>query len=348
MNDAQRNHNFQYDRYQLTPAQKLLLRATLLQGQPALAAWEQWKADVDIEKLEEASYSLLPQLCQNLLAHQVEDAHTARLKGIYRRNWYANQLQAKSLKSTLSKLAEAGIDSIVFGDAAHNVYLSDRPVSNAHLLIRQDKLDLAVKILTAHNWQASTQSSDQLSIQFQNQQQHRLYVQTRLFWGFPQAEIDEQVWQDAMAAGATSTAFLLSPTAQILEVCSRTFWKAREPSLQGLADAFLLIQKNELNWRQLVNQAQQYRMILPVRNTLSLLEQILHLSIPSWVMPTLTQLPLMPEELLTYQVLAEDWQLWMRSQFLPLQQQWMHIRSRSFPGKRALKTLLAPRISAIK
>jgi hypothetical protein len=348
MNDAQRNRNFLFDRYQLTPTQTLLLRATLLQGQPALAAWEQWKADVDIENLEEGSYSLLPQLCQNLLAHNVEDAHTARLKGIYRRNWYANQLHAKSLNSALSKLTEAGIDTIVFGEAALNVHLSNRPVSNAHLLIRQDELDLAFKTLTAHDWQVSTQTLDEFSIQFQNQQQHRLYVQTRLFWGFPQDMIDEQVWQDAMLAGATTTGFLLSPTAQFLEVCARAFWKARDQSLQGLADAFLLIQNNELTWRQVVDQAQQCRMILPVRNTLRLLEQVLHLSIPSWVIPTLMQMPLMPEELRTYQVLAEDWQLWMRSQFLPLQQRWMQIRSRSFPGKHILKTLLVPKISAIK
>ncbi|MHC5833634.1 MAG: nucleotidyltransferase family protein, partial [Nostoc sp.] len=88
---------FHFGSYRPTPAQELLLQASLLKEKAALTAWEQWRSSVDIEVLDAESYVLLPQLYQNLLAHGVEDPHMARLKGIYRRNWCANQLQIKAL-----------------------------------------------------------------------------------------------------------------------------------------------------------------------------------------------------------------------------------------------------------
>lgn len=349
MNDSQqetrKKHILQSGCYSLTFTQKLLLKAALLKGQSALTAWEQWKAHVDIETLDSVSYTLLPQLYQTLLAHGVEDPHMARLKGIYRRNWYANQLQIKSLNAILSTLADAGIDAIVLGDVALNSHGSNLPISSPHLLIRQEQLDLTFKTLTALNWKAPVPTPGQLSIQFKERQ--TLYIQARLFWAFPQDEVDEQVWRQAFSL--PSSGFLLDSTDQLLEVCARTFLKAKAQSIQGLADAFLLIQKfgNDLDWQRLVTQAQRYRMILPLRNMLTLLQQILRLDIPSWVLPALVQMPLLSEELVTYQVLAGEWRLWLRSQYLPvtkpLKQHLLQLRHRPFPGRRILKTLLVLR-----
>ncbi|MBD1859242.1 MULTISPECIES: nucleotidyltransferase family protein [Leptolyngbya] len=344
--EKHKKHIFQFGFYRLTFTQELLLKAALLKGQSALTAWEQWKARVDIETLDSTSFTLLPQLYQTLLAHGVEDPHMARLKGIYRRTWYANQLQIRSLHTILAALAEAGIDAIVLGDAALNFHASNLPVSSFHLLLRQDQLDPTFKTLTALDWEAPAPTPGQVSIQFKAQQQS-LYIQTRLFWAFPQDETDEQVWRRAISL--PNAGFLLDPTDQLLEICARTFLKARGQTIQGLADAFLLIQRfgDDLDWQRLITQAQRYRMILPLRNTLTLLHQILELDVPNWVLPTLVQMPLLSEELSTYQVLAGEWQPWLRAQSLPvmrpLEQYLFQLRHRPFPGRQILKTLLVPR-----
>src|SRR5947208_1037833 len=61
-----------------TAQQELLLRAVLAKGEQALTAWQEWKADIDIENLDEGSTRLLPLLCRNLKNEGVNDPLMAR------------------------------------------------------------------------------------------------------------------------------------------------------------------------------------------------------------------------------------------------------------------------------
>lgn len=365
------NRALSFSGYALTQAQELLLKAALLEGQAALTAWEQWKVSVDIETLDTASYALLPQLYQNLLAHGVEDAHMARLKGIYRRTWYANQLLLKRLKTLLSTLKETGIEAIVLGDAAFSALSSHdgsyRPISSFHLLLRSTDVDLAIQHLTLLNWQVPASSLGQQPIHLQDEQKHSLYLQVHLFWAIPQDYTDEQVWRyAALSSSQDMSGLMLSPTDQLLDVCARTFFKARVAQsvtpnesrpIHGIADALMLIRKSgdDLDWMRLITQAQRYQMILPVRNMLILLQQVLQLSLPCWVLPALLQMSIAQQEWLKYQVLAGDWRSFVRSRvmqliqpFSNLENRLLQLRHRPFPGRRVLRDLLVSKKSVIE
>lgn len=346
-------------RYYLTLEQALLLKAVVLEGELALTAWKEWKNRVDIEALDGTSYVLLPQLYQNLLSHRVEDPHMGRLKGIYRRNWYATQLQLKSLRVALTELSRAGIDVISLGDTAIHYYCRDRPITSNYLMVGSDQLVLTIETLTRKGWTATVPAPNAVFTQLQNRQQHKLYVQNHLFWGTPQEKIDQAVWQHAINLSTKQIDFLLpgflpSPTDQLLDVCVRTFFKAGMLSIQGIADAFLIVQTSgdAIDWRRLVAQAQQYRLVLPLRNLLTVLQEVLQPTVPEWVMLVLKRLPITPHELLTYQILAEDWPLWSRLQLLLKQQrlkpQWLQLRYAPFPGRSLLKSLLVSRKSIIE
>ncbi|AFZ15630.1 hypothetical protein Cri9333_4867 (plasmid) [Crinalium epipsammum PCC 9333] len=345
-------------RYRLTKKQELLLQAALLQGKAALSAWEQWQSSVDIEVLDAESHVLLPQLYRNLLTHGVEDPQMARLKGIYRRTWYANQLRLKQLKILLSHLKNAGIEAIVLGDAALGSCQDEtyRPISNFHLLVRSAELEGAIQQLSCLNWQASSALTHQL-IHLQDDRENSLYLQGHLFWAIPQDYIDEQVWKYAIPSGNNQPSWMLSPTDQLLDGCVRTFFKGRSRQIYGIADALMLIRKsgNDLDWMRLITQAQRYQMILPVRNMLILLQQVLQLSIPSWVLPALYQMPIAQTEWLNYQVLAGDKRSLARSILAQgirplnhLETKLFQLKHRSFPGKQILKNLLIPKKSALE
>lgn len=301
--------------YQLEPVEKQLLQAALLEGQAALTAWDQWRSEVDIEVLDSDSCALLPQLYQNLLAHNVEDAHIARLKGIYRRNWYASLLKLKSLKGILSDLDDVGIKAIVLGDAAFCLDRSDesnqvqnyRPISSFHLLVHPDCLEKTIQRLKELNWHTHDVLNQEF-IQLQDNHEQLLYLQRHLFWAIPQDYTDEQVWQNATESWSDIAAMRLSPTDQFLDGCARMFFKQHSRQIYRIADALILIQKsgNDFDWMRLITQAQRYQMILPVRNMLILLQQVLQLRIPSWVLPALSQMPISGMEWLNYQVLAND------------------------------------------
>lgn len=344
--------------YRLEPVQKQLLQAALLEGQAALTAWKQWQSSVDIEVLDSDSYALLPQLYQNLLAHNVEDVHMARLKGIYRRNWYANQLKLKSLKGILSDLNDVGIQAIVLGDAAFcsargnesNQVENYRPISSFHLLVHGDRLEKTIQRLKEVNWHTHDALTQQF-IHLQDDQKQSLYLQGHLFWAIPQDYTDEQVWQNAIADWGDAAGWRLSPTDQFLDGCARIFSRQRSRQIYGIADAYLLIRKsgNDLDWMRLITQAQRYQMILPVRNMLTLLHQVLQLLIPSWVLPALYQMPIAQTEWLNYQVLAEHKRSRVRSILAQgigslnyLETRLFELKHRSFPGKRLLKYFFIP------
>jgi hypothetical protein len=343
------------DGYQLSLAHQLLLQAVLLKGNTALSAWERWQSSIDIEVLDSDSYLLLPQLYQNLLAHDVEAAQMARLKGIYRRNWYANQLQLKHLKIVLSHLKGIGIEAILLGEAARSPAENYLPLSSFHLLLRADDLESAVQHLTALNWQVSDSRSPTF-IQLQDDRQHSLYLQGRLFWAIPQADTDDRVWQYATPGEDELAGWRLSATDLFLTQCAQIFSHGKSPQIGSIAAAMMPISSGkDLDWLRLIAQAQRYQMILPVRNTIVLLERVFQVSPPEWVLPALWQMPISQLEWLNYQVLAGDRQAWRRSKLARVSQRLNHVvaqlrqlRYRPFPGRQLLKNLLKPTTSALE
>ena len=337
----------------LTEEQELLLKAALLKEQSAMSAWEQWKSQIDIETLSSADYALLPQLYQNLLDHQVEDAHLARLKGVYRRNWYANQLQIKQLEALLSAIDHAGIEVIVLGDVALSAYYPNkgtRSISNFNLLLRLADLEKAVNFVKPFNWYSVTQQTSP-SIHLQNEQEQSLWVQAHLFWINPQDRTDEMVWRSAVPSwGWGEAGRMVSSIDQFLHLCSRTFLQGQLCQIQGIADAlFVLRSNNPLDWMQLITQAQCYQLILPVSNMLMLLQTILQVSVPDWVLSTLTEMEIAEEEWLNYQVWAGNQPLLMRSRVFHLvrrpltriRSRIVQLKQRRFPGRQRLKQLFS-------
>ncbi len=341
--------------YRLSHLQKLMLQATLLKGEFAMQAWDHWQSSVDIEDLDASSNVLLPQLYQNLLIHDIQHPYIARLKGIYRRNWYANQLHLKYLKTLLSHLKDRGLEVIVLGKASFCFQVENyRSIDSFHLLVRSRELESAVQQLRGLNWQ-TTKPITKPFIHMQDNRQYSLYLQGHLFWAIPQDDTDDRVWQYATPDWGDRAGWQLSVTDQFLDGCARTFFKNRSHQIYGIADAMTLIQKssNDLDWMRLITQAQRYQMILPVRNMLILLQEVLQFSAPSWVLPALSQMPIAQTEWLNYQVLAGDKRSLLRSTVAQsirplnyLQTQLLQLRHRPFPGRQVLKSLLTSTKSA--
>uniref|UniRef100_B8HPW7 Uncharacterized protein n=1 Tax=Cyanothece sp. (strain PCC 7425 / ATCC 29141) TaxID=395961 RepID=B8HPW7_CYAP4 len=338
--------------YCLSHGQELILQATLLKGETALQAWDRWQSAVDIETLDSPSAALLSQLYQNLLALGVQHQHMARLKGIYRRNWYANQLQLNYLSSLLAQLKNHKIEAIVLGQASFcsGSVENYRSINNFHLLVQQSELERAVHHLIGLNWQLIS-SIAKPWVHLQDQRQFPLYLQAHLFWCEPQDYTDAQLWHYATPYGCDPTGWQLSVTDQFLDRCARTFFKSPSNQIEGIADAMLLIQNSsqDLDWRRLIAQAQRYQMVLPVRNMLILLREVLQCSLPNWLPTELWQLPITRQEWLNYKVLAGDqqsyWQSKLAQTIATVNQLGTPLRPLihfPFPGKQIMKSLLRP------
>jgi hypothetical protein len=64
--------------------QELLLRAALLNGEPALEAWNEWRRTVNVDVVDYGSHRMIPQLYRNMQRLGVNDSLMERLKGVYR------------------------------------------------------------------------------------------------------------------------------------------------------------------------------------------------------------------------------------------------------------------------
>jgi len=95
----------------LTGEQNDLLRAALLTGDDAQAAWERWNARVDfeIDELGPYTYHLLTFVYQNLRECGYQSPVMRKLKGIYRRAWLENQLSGQKVTPVLRRLIDVGI-----------------------------------------------------------------------------------------------------------------------------------------------------------------------------------------------------------------------------------------------
>jgi hypothetical protein len=327
------------DRYQyrLKRSHIQLLQASLLSGNMAEDAWDKWQSSVNLDFVDNLSHQLLPQLYQNLTEQGLGGRYLPRLRGIYRRTWYANQLAIKLLKEILSSLGEVKVEAIIIGDAANlDKFYGDRchPISSLQLLVHAEHFEVAIQKLQGLGWVIARSipnfnQSNQLFIELHDSSERSLtlplYIQSHLF-NHSQAEADRdpQGWKEAKNSWQNGLAWQLSPTDHLLHECDRVFFAKRSlypvkyPQIISIAEAFLTIRHQSIDWKRLITQAQCYQMITPVRNMLCTLQDLLLLDLPDWVISELSQIPIANSEKSKYPVLKGDRLAFIRSRLSPL------------------------------
>jgi len=325
----------------LTQTQKWLLQATLSERETALQAWEQWRTQVDIEALDLAAYRMLSVLYLALTKHGVDDPHIARLKGVYRREWYANQLKGKRLAVGLQVLQAAQIEAVVIGDVALAAACyrdwGARTLTSFELLVPQRCLSLAIEALRANGWQSYAENIEDAQsgpLWFQDvvkEESVSLCLHSRLFWARPQTHTDCQPFQCAIAAQVSgTTAKVLSPVDLLLymalKVNQRSYKERQSQYLMDAAFAVMAIE-SEAEWVRLLTQAQRYELILPLRYLLLELQQVLDIALPKWVMPNLQGMAISYHELLSHTLSADDQLLLIKARMVKWRSQWRSLVS---------------------
>lgn len=306
-----------------TPQQELMLKAALWQGAPALAAWEEWQATTDFEQLDYGSFRLAPLLYHNLRAHQIEHPLLGRLKGIYRRAWYRNQLLFHHAGVLIERLHAAGVRTLVLKGAALSVlHYRDhglRPMDDFDLLIDEAQADAAFAVLRELNWQPKIQPellteayrAFSHSAAFKLASGGELDLHWRVFvrplWTRqPQAQTDATLWERARPLQLGSVATLtLDPADLLLHICAHGAAWNPVPPLRWIADALYILRTTpDLDWERVLVQAEARRLGLALRETLRYLHQTLDAPLPPPLWPRLEQLSVGRLDRLAYQQLT--------------------------------------------
>jgi hypothetical protein len=271
----------------------LLLRAALSDGDEARAAWRAWRAGADLDRIDQASFRLLPLAWRNLERLGVEDPWDGALRGFYRRAWCENQILFRRLAGVLDLLGAAGVEALVLKGAAlaSQAYgdAGARPMADADLLVRRRDLERALGRLAEAGWEAGDdeagrawkasprafrerfsgvglrQAGDALCVLDVHDRMLHLYARHRV--DFP----EERLWADAEPFDlAGRRARRLSPEHALLHACFHGFQRQDVGPVRWVADVDRLLRARGagFRWHRLLADARRARVLAPLRDAL--------------------------------------------------------------------------------
>lgn len=289
-----------------TRQQELLLRAALLSGTEATQAWIEARPRLDIDRLEEGSYSLLPLVYRQLQEAEVTEPLLPRLKGIYRHTWSKNQVVLRELRAVVDTLAAAGVEPLVIGGAARLAYYPElglRTLTEFELLVRAHDVERSLRALGWHGDTVPPRVLRGRSTLRVETAEHRPFG---LHWRLlPEYAVDgdEPVWQRARKIELPDVDVLgLGPADELLHVCAGGVRTALWANVQWIADAVVILRTSDVDWDGLVTQAEKRRASPRLREALAYLVQLLDAPVPPGVLSRLERFDVTRRDVIAHKV----------------------------------------------
>ena len=289
-----------------TRQQELLLQAALLQGNSALDAWQKWKSTVDFDLLDQGSHRLLPLLYRNMRTHNMIDPLMNILKGVYRSTWYKNQLIFYNMATLLRYFHEAGIKTMILKGAALTLlYYKDyalRPMQDFDVMVPSENILDAINLLQDLRWTPITGSLEELvdvylfsrhAYSFINAAGRECDLHWHLLYECLDNNADDDFWSGAISTIINNVpTYALNSADQLFHVCVHGVRWNYVPPLRWVADAMMILNTSpKIDWNRLIVQARKRHLILPLRDALLYLRDLLHAPLPSGVLQTIQNMP---------------------------------------------------------
>ncbi len=286
-----------------SPQQSLLLQGCLGTKQVAATAWSDWLSQVRdprsvFEKDLTGLKGLLPFIRHSLETNgiKVSDEFRVYLQVSSVREELRSNIYRKILAGTLLALRSAHCDVIALRAAAlsETVYEKESIRHNhaIELLVQPSHMQNAVNALR--------------QLPFQRQEHQRawqrdlhpyihetglpLVLHTRLLL-LPYYPVNlSETWtssRQAILSGVETK--ILSPSETLVHICGHASYSRSRANLRWVCDAVLTLRHYpDMNWNRVLEQAQQYRLTLPLWIMLEYLARRLHAPIPEEVLAELS------------------------------------------------------------
>lgn len=137
-----------------------LIRAVAMPMHEAHAAWREWRASADIDRLSAEAFHVIPVLGGRLGEWLDGDPAAGVFRGIVRRAWTETQLRLSAFRRIASALEQAGCGPVVAGGSLAVCLLNQSPesvrsISDIRLIVRRDSLARSVEVIEAAGWRLS-------------------------------------------------------------------------------------------------------------------------------------------------------------------------------------------------
>lgn len=282
-----------------TVRQQRLIQACAAPPDLARPAWQQWRAESDLERVDSASRRLLLWVYHRRaeLGLSAEDA--AALEPHYRQVWLRNQVLLNRAASVVSRLQAAGIRCLLLKGLALlvEVYQDEggRYLEDFDLLVHPEDLERAAYLLNAVGWKSpfpdevTTQKSHAHG--FSNAEGFSCDLHWNLMWR-PHAQVDETpLWLAKRPLRLRDEpAFTLSVEHLLLHLCVHGMAWETVPPIRWILDVHLLLRHHVAKWEAVLAEAQRRGVTLPLAEALMIYETVLPGEIPTFVQAQLRQI----------------------------------------------------------
>ena len=300
--------------------QLLLLQASLLEGPPALEAWHKWKQRIDFDKIDPASFKLLPLLSRNPSLQSLQDPIFEKCKGVYRRVWVENQILWKKMISVLSALLQQGVGKVVLlkGMAMILQYYQDfgtRVIGDIDILVDRSEARKVDAFLKSTGWKPSVSCIDLSRPNYLTRWYSLGYIHTSemnldMHWSFIQENsrsLDEAIFRDCGEFPLENISLHIPcPGDLLLQACIHGVKYSPVPLIRWVADAMTILKKEEgkIDWDRLVDLASKAHVCMPLSLALNYLIEKFQAAIPKDVIGKLQSTASMRLEYIEYRANA--------------------------------------------
>ncbi len=289
-----------------TRRQQLLLKAALFQGEQPLAAWREWRAR-GLDDIDWGSFRLLPQLYRNLQAQHVDDPFLPKLRGIYRRFWYENQVRFRAAEALLRAFQQSGIETMLIkGAALIPLYYRDsgaRPMNDVDIVVPERRLAEAMELMKQYRfstdaWIPETLGEGFLRFRHAISYEDNAGLKVDLHWHalylacFTRA--DEMFWGESVPMEFQGVpARALNAADQFMHTCVHGALGS-EPggAVRWIADAVTIFNSTpKMDWNRILLVAKELGIALPLGEALRYLKEQQEVAVPAEVLETLERQP---------------------------------------------------------
>ncbi len=296
-----------------TEEQKWLLKACLLTGRPAQEAWENWTQRTDFEKIDPASYRLLPLVARNPALDSLQDPIFMKCRGVYRQTWVANRLLWKKTLPVLAELQKMGVEKIVLlkGIAMILHYYRDfgmRVIGDIDVLVDRAQISLVDSFLQRSGWHPMVSRMDLNNREHLDRWHALSFVkgagfELDLHWSLIQEnapKIDAAALRDALPSD--SHLYVLNPTDLLLQTCIHGVKYSPIPLIRWIADAVTILKQKAIDWERLIEMGKTAHICLPLSLTLQYLSEQFDAPIPQGAIQKLKETAPLRLQKLEYQL----------------------------------------------
>ena len=282
-----------------TADQELLLEAATGGSAAVRPAWRRWRERNELDDVDYGAQRLLPLVYRHLVDLCVDDPDLGRLKGLYRRTWYRNQIVFRWTGEALETLGAAGVETMLLkGAALSTLYYRDsgvRPMNDVDILVRAEHAAAALDVLEREGWTTVTAVPREVFLVVRHAEElsrpdgAKVDLHWNALW---QPGSDDALWDAAveMSVGGERVK-ALCPSDELLHACVHGAAWNPVPAVRWAADALTVLAcaGDVIDWERLVAHARARRVTVACAEALAFLGERFGAPVPSPVVEELSR-----------------------------------------------------------